>query len=360
MKHKHYWLTLVLALLLSACDKPVEEKPIVKPVLVMQVGAAQTSTKGLVLTGEVKTRYASEIGFRIAGKIVKRYVEVGEQVKKGQLLATIDAQDASLNAMAASADVRAAEANHHLAEVELARKKQLYQEKFISKSALDAQIATFQASLAQLKQTKSQAAVSSNQTVYTRLLADRAGIIADINAEPGQVVAPGQFVARVIDTNTLEVEVPMPESHIGRLHIGDVVKVKLWADVSKQFEGKVREIAPAANEQTRAFTVLVSILNPDNSVKIGMTAGVKFDEESASKMIIPNAAVTAKNNQALVWIVNNGIAQPKAVKTGNFTEDGVEILEGINQGDVIAVAGVHTLLKGQHVKPMFDNSNRKY
>jgi membrane fusion protein, multidrug efflux system len=347
-------LLLSLMAVLSACQQPAQEAAMIRPALVMRIGDHVAGSQSMVLVGEVKSRYDSNIGFRIGGKITKRYVEVGDKVKKGQIIASIDSSDVNLNARAAGADVTAAEASLALAMAELERQKLLYTKKFISKSALDIREAEYKTSLARVQQVKSQYAVSNNQSQYANLVADRAGIVTQINAEPGQVVSAGQMVAQIVDYNSLEVLVAVPESRMSLIKEGQQVVVKLWADSSRVYQGVIREISPAANSATRAFDVRISVSKADNAFRLGMTAGVNFVENVDDKIAIPNTALTAINGVKTVWLISKeGVAQPIVVTAGAFTENGVEILSGLNTGDVIAIAGVHTLVAGQHVIPQF-------
>ncbi|HEY0561842.1 MAG TPA: efflux RND transporter periplasmic adaptor subunit [Methylophilus sp.] len=355
MNNKFLWLSLTM--LLSACEQPPAPPAPPRPALVMQVGQQTADAQRMVLVGEVKSRYTSNVGFRIAGKITKRYVDVGAQVNAGQVLATIDAADANLSAQAASADVRAAEANNALALAELNRQRQLYEKKFISKSALDLREAEYKTSTARLQQVKSQAAVSGNQSRYTRLLADRAGVVAMIAAEPGQVVEAGQTVAQIVDNHQIEVLVAVPESRMAQINVGQAVLIKPWADQEKTYHGKVREVAPAADSATRAFDVRVSVAQADDALRIGMTAGVAFSEGSTPHMQIPSTAVTQINGVNTVWVISpQGVATPRAVKIGQFTETGVEVFSGLQPGELVAIAGVHTLIKGQRVQPQRVNT----
>ena len=348
---------LFLALILQACEKPVEPLPPPRPALVTIVGKTAMS-KAMVLVGEVKSRYESNQSFRIKGKIVERKVEVGSLVKKGQVLVRLDATDANLSAQAAVADVRSAEASYELAKAEVERQRKLVEKKFISQSALDIREAELKTSAARLQQVKAQAAVSGNQSRYTALVADRDGVITQIHAEPGQVVDTGEMVAQIVDTKLIEVLVAVPESRMAKLKVGDKVAIKLWADREKTYMGTVREIAPAASSTTRAFDVRVAFVDADDVVKLGMTAGVRFADVETADMIIPTNALTQINGKNSVWVIDkNGIASPREVITGQFTEDGVPVISGLQAGEMVAIAGVHTLIKGQKVQPLFDKIN---
>lgn len=344
-----------VSLLLLACQKPAEPLPPPRPALVVIVGKS-AANNAMVLVGEVKSRYESNQGFRINGKIIERKVDVGSLVKKGQVLARLDAVDTNLSAQAAAADVRAAEASHSLANAEVERQRTLFNKKFISASALDMREAELKTSAARLAQVKAQAAVSGNQSGYTALIADREGVVTKIDAEPGQVVQAGAVIAQIVDTKQIEVLVAVPESRMASLKVGNQVAIKLWADREKTYAGKVREIAPAANSATRAFDVRVIIVDPDAAVKLGMTAGVSFSDNSADEIIVPSTALTQLNGKNSVWVITlqadkTGIANPREVTTGPYSEAGVVIKSGLQANEMVAIAGVHTLLSDQKVIP---------
>ncbi len=342
---------LLLVTLVSACEKPAEPPSPPRPALVMIAGRADIN-QSMVLVGEVKSRYESNQGFRINGKIVERKVDVGTLVKKGQLLVRLDIADSQLAASAATADVRAAEANYALAKSEVERQRQLVSKRFISQSALDKYEAELKTAEARVNQAKAQAAVSGNQSRYTSLVADRDGVVTQIRAEPGQVVEAGEMIAQIVDTQQIEVQVAVPESRMANVKVGDHVIITLWADHSNNYQGTVREIAPAADSTTRTFNVRVKFDHLDDKVRLGMTAGVRFAENMQEEIIVPNSAVTQKNGQTLVWVVDkNGIANPRPVSIGQFTEQGVAIKQGVQTGEMIAIVGTHTLVKGQHVAP---------
>lgn len=354
-------LLLSVAILITACEKAPEPPLPPRPALVMKVGEHIAGDQGMVLVGEVKSRYESNIGFRIGGKITKRFVDIGAKVKEGQMIASIDANDVNLSARAAAADVTAAEANLALAKAELERQRQLYEKKFISKSALDIREAEYKTSEARLRQVKSQYSVSNNQSQYTHLLAESAGVVAQINAEPGQVVSAGQMIAQIVDYSNIEVLLAVPESRMRNIKVGNKVTIKLWADTAKTYQGEIREVSPAASSETRAFAVRVSVMQPNDEIRLGMTAGVNFGDKVQENVAVPNAALTQVNGVKTVWVISNkGVATPRTVTVGQFTESGVEVLNGLEAGEVIAIAGVHTLVAGQRVVPQFVKAESEF
>lgn len=356
-------IIIFLSFILAACDKPVEPLAPPRPALVMVVGAT-AAENGMVLVGEVRPRYESSQGFRINGKITARKVDIGARVKKGQVIAQLDAADANLSAAAAQADVRAAEASHALAVAEVERQRLLFSKKFISASALDIREAELKTSSARLAQVRAQANVSGNQTQYANLTADRAGVVTMIRAEPGQVVEAGEAIVQIADTNETEVLMAVPESRMSEVKVNATVTVKMWANREKSYSGVIREIAPEADSSTRAFNVRVSIKDADDTIKLGMTAGVKFNQKNAhneaqkeNALLIPTSALTEANGKKIVWVIDaNNKAQPREVVAGQFSEEGVLITSGLQAGEKIAIAGVHTLIKNQQVKPVVDKT----
>ncbi len=353
------YLLGMLAFLLVACEKSAPPESAPRPALVITVGE-QTVSAPVTLVGEVRSRYESAQGFRINGKIIQRHVDIGAVVGKGQLLAKLDSLDTGLSTQAAEAEVRAAEADLALAQADLDRQRQLHSKKFISDQALDMQEAKFKASAARVNQTKAQAAVTGNQSRYTRLLAERDGVITDIHAEPGQVVAAGETIVRIAAPDSKEVEIAIPESRMTGVAVGAPAEVRLWANPGTVYQGKVREVAPAADSVTRTFHVRLALLNPDNVVRLGMTAGVRFYQNDGSDFLLPTTAVTQRDGLAIVWVVNpnTGEVQPRTIQTGDFRENGVSISSGLQNGEQVVVAGVHTLIPGQIVKATQARSQR--
>ncbi|MFM9835946.1 MAG: efflux RND transporter periplasmic adaptor subunit [Methylophilaceae bacterium] len=342
---------LMTSLVLAACEKPEVPPTPPRPALVMVVGKTAIN-KSMVLVGEVKSRYESNQSFRIGGKIIERKVEVGSQVKRGQVLARIDATDTNLNTQAANADVRAAEANYELAKAEVERQRKLVEKKFISQSALEVREADLKTSAAKVQQAKAQASATGNQSRYATLVADREGVVTQVHAEPGQVVQAGEMVAQIVDTKQIEVLISVPESRMTKVKIGEKVAIKLWADREKTYLGIVREVAPAASSTTRTFDVRVAIKDADEAVKLGMTAGVKFADEGTTDILVPSAALTQINGKSIVWVIDkNGVANTREVTAGQYSEEGVPIISGLQADELVAIAGVHTLVKGQKVQP---------
>jgi RND family efflux transporter MFP subunit len=346
--------TLVLLTgVLAACgakDKPVE---IVRPVQLTQVklGGANTTA---VFAGEVKPRYEADLGFRIGGKLVARYADIGARVTKGQALARIDPADVGLQAEAAKAQVAATETEWKFAQAEYDRYQSLLKEKFISASALDAKRNTLDANRAKYEQAKANLAVAQNQASYATLVASDDGVITAVNADAGQVVTAGQAVFRLARAEQREVAISVPENRIGELTGARQLFVALWANPQKLYPARVREVSPSVDAVTRTFAVRVAISNPDPAVQWGMTANVGVLGDGApNAALLPSTSIYQQDGKPAVWRFDPVTKQVSLapVTIGQYREDGVLVTSGVRDGDWIVAAGVHKLLPGQVVRP---------
>lgn len=349
---RHALFAAVAALLLGACGNGKVQQEPVRPVLTQVIVAGAGATRD-VYSGEMRARTESDVAFRVGGKLVARPVDAGARVKRGQLLARLDPEDARLAAQASGAQLASAEGDFELARAELERHADLLARKFISQSAFDLKQNAFNAAKARVEQARSQAAISSNQANYTTLVADADGVVVSVAAEPGQVLAAGQPVLRLAHSGEMEVVVTAPESQLARFKVGSAVSISLWSDPGKLFSGRVREIAGGADPVTRTYAVRVSAIDPPAGVQLGMTANVIFaSSPDASLVLVPLTALARDGANAAVWVVDPKTSQVKLrpVTVGQYREDGVTITAGLHPGDVVVTAGVHKLRENQPVR----------
>lgn len=344
---------VALAAVLAACGAKERPAEVVRPVQLAQVvqgGALETA----VFAGEVKPRHEADLGFRIGGKLVERYVDVGARVKKGQSLARLDPADVGLQAEAAKAQVAATETEFRFAQAEYERYQNLFREKFISASALDAKRNSLDANRAKYEQAKANLAVSQNQASYATLVASEDGVVTAIGAEPGQVVAAGQSVVRIAREEEREIAISVPENRIGELARAQRIVAALWATPGRTYAAKVREVSPAVDPATRTFAVRVSIVDPDPAVQWGMTANVALIAPGDAKAaLLPLTSIYQKDGKPAVWRYDPASGQVTLVPVaiGQYREDGVLVTSGVANGDWIVAAGVNKLVPGQVVRP---------
>jgi RND family efflux transporter MFP subunit len=215
---------LFAAMLLSACAKPEPAPLPVRPVQLSQVKQGGT-TDTAVFAGEVKPRHESDLGFRIAGKVIARSVDVGARVTRGQTLARLDPADVGLQADAQIAVVAAAETEYRYAQAEFERYQNLFRQKFVSESALDQKKNTRDSNRAKWEQARAQLSVTQNQANYATLVAPDNGVITAVGVESGQVVAAGQTVMKLAREDEHEVAISVPESRIGEVRAAKTLVV---------------------------------------------------------------------------------------------------------------------------------------
>ena len=342
----------LLVVFLSACgDKP---ELVEQPRLVNVVAATLSGTgTDFGYSGEVLPRYETSLSFRLGGKIVARNVEVGSQVKKGDVLARLDPEDQQLGLRSAQSQLAAASSEYEQSKAELERYTDLYQKAFISKAEFDRRQNGYNVAKARLEQARVQLAATRNQTGYTELVADQSGLVTAIEVEVGQVVATGQAVMKLARTGEREVVISVPENRLKELSAAETIVIALWADPDRMYKGRVREVSPSADPVTRTYPARISILNADAAVKLGMTANVDLRGDARTlAVLLPASALFQDSGRSAVWVVDKASSQVKLVpvETGAYVEDKVVVVSGLNAGDLVVRAGVHKLYAGEKVR----------
>jgi RND family efflux transporter MFP subunit len=322
-----------------------------RPVRFLQVGLSSVGDISY-LPGEVRPRFEQRYGFRVPGKIARRAVDVGQEVKAGQVLAVLDSQDVlpAINAQAAQVEV--ARSDFNLQQSELKRQRELRDKGFVSGAALERQAATTEAAEARLKAAQSQLANAQNGLTFQTLRADKAGVVVAVDAEAGSVVAAGQSVVRVAQLGEKELVVNVPERAVGLMQKAGGFAAHFDAIPGKLYAAKLRELAPAADPASRTYTARLSIVNADDALKLGMSATVRMDLGAAQVIVIPNTALYTRDNATRVWLVDRAseTVTPVEVKVGESTNEGVAVLSGLKAGDLVVTAGANLLLPGQKVR----------
>jgi RND family efflux transporter MFP subunit len=343
---------ILLAFSLLAGCAPHETPPEpIRAVKVLTV-AAQPFGTTYEYSGEVKARVESRLGFRVAGKIIRRQAEVGQRVGAGQTLAQLDSQDYRLGADAARAQVSSAQTSRDLAAADFRRYKELFDKNFIGGSELQRREATLKSAQAALEQAQAQLSSQSNQIGYTALVADVSGVVTAVEAEVGQVVAVGTPVVRIAQDGPRDVVFSVPEDRVSAVKVGADVTVRVWSE-NRSIVGKVREVAASADSVTRTFVVKVALPN-DSGTVLGSTVNVEpggLAEAGTPVIKLPTSALRQEGQASAVWLLDTTSMTVKLQPVQVATADGNEavIAAGIRPGDVVVAAGVHVLSPGQKV-----------
>ena len=349
MRHSAILLAVFLA---AGCSRPAEKAEDIRPVRVQRI-VPGIPTQDTGYSGEVRARYETRLAFRVPGKITLRQVEVGQEVKRGQLLARLDPRDLQLSEAALKAQAVAAQAELDLASSDLKRYQELRAKNFISQAEMERRSNTFSTAKARYDQAAAQLAQSGNQSSYAALLADADGVVTALEAEAGQVVAAGQTVLRLARLEEKEVVISVPEQRVDELKRASQIEVRLWARPEKAYAAKLREIAPASDPVTRTYTVKISLPDPDRDMRLGMTASVDTRHRDAAPSIrIPLAALYERDRQPAVWVVDPDklVVSLVEVKTGPLSGNDIVVDSGLVPGALVVTAGVHLLRGGQKVR----------
>lgn len=336
---------------LSACSKQAPPQEPVRAVKVMTVGEG---VQGSVVefSGEVRARVESRLGFRVAGKIIRRPVELGQRVRAGEVLAQLDPQDFRLSEAEARAQLRAAATNRDLAAADYQRYKDLRAQNFISGAELERRESTLKAAQAQFDQAQAQVTGRGNQAGYTTLVADAAGVVTALEAEVGQVVAAGTPVVRLAQDGARDVLFSVPEDKVQALRVGSAAQVQLWASPTV-LQGTVREVAASADPVTRTFAAKLA-LNAKDAPPLGSTVTVTaaaFAPAGNAVIKLPTAALVRDGKATAVWVLDTAAMAVQLAPVEIAAADGNEVVlrSGLKPGMQVVVAGVHVLSPGQKV-----------
>jgi multidrug efflux system membrane fusion protein len=340
------------AVLLAACgakQPPAEDVRVVRTTTVTADDGSNRSD----YSGEVRARYESTVGFRIAGRISQRLVEVGSRVRRNQPIAKLDAVDTELNVGSARAQLASVRSESAQIELDFQRAQRLFERRFISQAEFDRDRVQMESARAKLTAAEAEFALASNQHSYTVLLAPQDGVVTELRAEAGEVVQAGQAIATIAADGEREVVVGVPESRLEEIRAARELQVELWARPGKLYAGRVRELAPMTDSATRQYTARVTIVAADPTIELGMTARVHLAGQRAADVYrLPLTALYQKNGKSFVWVVtpDSSLVHSREVDVADVAQDAVVIANGIEAGDTVVTAGVHLLFEGQHVR----------
>lgn len=346
------FLIISMTIIFTGCSEETVQEEKIPYVKTQKVSQVNVNTEN-IYSGTVCGRYETNMSFQVGGQIIKRNVDVGSRVSSGDLLMSIDPKDVLQQSNQGDAQVSSALTQLKLAETNLKRYKQLYKEEAIPAAMLDQYQTNYEAAKAAYQEALAAAEQGHNALSYANLQASANGVISAINVETGQVVAAGQTVLTLIQTDELEAEINVPENHLSEATVGKSVSVKFWA-LPNEVEGVIREVSPMADSTSKTYRVRISLINVPSTIQLGMTASVTLTGNSdvieTNVVSLPMSAIYQTGNQAQVWVVaDDKTVKLKNVKVSQFEDNGV-IVSGLKSGELVVTAGVHKLREGQKVQ----------
>lgn len=352
-------LIIFLMSLFSCSGEKAEKKEIIRPVRYEQVflaGGEQSRT----LSGVSKAGTEAKLSFRVGGIVEAVNVKVGEKIGRGKLIASVDNSDARLNYEKALEALRNAETQKDNAKSNLDRVKGLYENNNVSLSEYESAKDKYASANSSYNTEKRNADLKKRELGYFKLYAPMDGIIAEVAIEKNEQLNPGQVVVTLTSEDDIEVSIGMPEAFISRVKAGEKVSVKFLSLADKIFDGTISEVSFTTGSQSSTYPVVVKVEHPTSDIRPGMPADVTFNFVSADgvqrqRLVVPASAVGEDTDGNFVFTVSeteNGLAvvHKKKVTVGELSNEGFEVLEGLQNGELVATAGLESLTDGIRVK----------
>ncbi|MBU1101640.1 MAG: efflux RND transporter periplasmic adaptor subunit [Bacteroidetes bacterium] len=352
---KNLLVIAIIGLILMACgDAPqaeensssqmAEETNKGVPVEVMVV-SKKSIEQNIPLTGVLTPINSVDLIAEVSGKIIEVRKELGSKISKSDTLAVIDERIPRSNYEQAKAQVLSAENNLRIAKINVDSDKELLEQGDISKLAYENSVFNYKSAEANLLAAKANFSVQKKALDDTRITSPISGLVARKNVELGTMINMGTTMYRVVDLNTLKVNVGVPQALIGNVKKGDKAVIDVSGIGNGKFYGIVKHISPQADEETGSFQVEIHVANnSEMKMRAGMTAKVNLVvAEDEDKLVIPDYAIVTMNGGNYAYKLADGQAKLTELKLGKAYGSQIEVYEGLNEGDKIVVVGMKNL-----------------
>ena len=354
---KKYIIVLAVITLLGCGKEEVVQEEVLRPVKYIEVEKTDSELMR-ELSGTIKAETESRLSFRVSGTIERKFVSLGEEVNRGDILAEIDGMDYEVKYQGSIANLAKAEANKVKAKADFDRYQKLYFNDNVSKAEYDSALANFKSAQAQVEAAAKQVEYDKLQLSYTKLIAPGSGTVAEELSEENETIQAGTPVYTLSLDGDLEVEFFVPESLIGEVKSGSDVTIVVDTAQGGVVPGTITKVGNVSTGFGRTFPVKAKLINPSDAIKSGMTAQVRmnFSFSDEDVIIIPlQSVVTDPSGNSYVYILedvnnNEGVVVKADVNVGKVTTRGIEILEGLKANDLVIIAGMSKIVEGQKVE----------
>lgn len=329
----------------SAVSDPRQDPPLVRLAKAAPVNASERG-----FTGIVGARVQSNLGFRVPGKIEKRLVDVGQQVKAGQPLMRMDETDLRLALTAKRNAASAARA----AAVQLAADERRYasllDKGWASRQRYEQAKAASDTAKAQLAAAEAEARVAENEATYSVLFADADGTVVETLGEPGQVVSAGQIVVRVAQAGPREAVVALPETV--RPAVGSNAEASVYGGNGRRYAARLRQLSDAADPQTRTYEARYVLEGDAAAASLGATVTIWLRSQSGGPEVqIPLGALLDDGSKTGVWVLDRSASTVhfRLVKLDRVASE-IAVVSGVDSGEAVVALGAHLLHEGAQVR----------
>ena len=312
----------------------------------------------LSFTGDIKPWRQVNVVPDVPGKVARIYVEEGDRVRKGQVLAELDTRMAKLQLEQAEAGLAVAEANFESASKDWERMQELHEKGTVSPQQYEKAQMAYEMAKAQLQQAKAALDMAKHQLEVSTMRAPFDGVITGRNINEGEYINPamsgmgprGPSVVTLMDISKVKVEVEVPERDIAKVEVGQEAEVKVDPYPGRVFRGKVHRISPAADPMARTFEVEVEVPNRDMDLRPGMFARVRITtQERKGVLLVPLESIVEEGGSSYVFVVRGNRVSKRPIKLGLTDGRHAEVLEGVSEGEKVVTTGKEMLEDGSEV-----------
>ncbi|AVI84524.1 efflux transporter periplasmic adaptor subunit [Pseudomonas syringae pv. tomato] len=343
-------LGFISLLSLGACSagKPAEKALVrvaVQPVASLDVASS------VMLTGDIQARKVTEQSFRVSGKLVKRYADVGDRVRAGQVLARLDPREQKTDLASANAEVAVRESRLHLAEQNYQRQQLLLPKGYTNLSEYQKARSVLDSARGDLAALRAQQANARDQVGYTELFAVADGVITARHAEEGQVVQAATPVFNLAHDGQREAVFSAYESLLGADQTEGTVTISPLGQPSIQLSGTIREITPIVSAASGTLRVRVALPDAAIAPALGSVVSARVQTRSQRAFALPWSALSRTQGQPAVWRLDDqSKVRLTRVKVLRYEQGQVIVSEGLNEGDRVVSRGLQFLYPGQQVE----------
>jgi RND family efflux transporter MFP subunit len=347
---KRLSLMVLSGLMLGACSKEEPPPEPVRPVLYIEVKAQATENLGR-FAGNIAARYESTLGFRVSGRIASRSVDVGSEVEKGQLLATLDPTDLQNQLRSSQGDLARVEAQYINAQANARRQQELFDRGVGAQAALDVAVTDLKTTQSSFNQAKASVQQAQDQLSYSELRTDHAAVVTEWKAEAGQVVSAGQQVVTLARPDIKEAVIDLPAPLAEQLPQDVVFKVASQLEPDINTTATLRELEPQAEASTRTRRARLTLTDTPAAFRLGTAISVTLSSAIEPRIELPANVLQEVDGKTQVWIVDmqNQTVSPHPVNVISRDDDTL-VVSGVKGGERVVTAGVNSLKPGQKVK----------
>lgn len=316
------------------------------------VAVRSSAGEEVSLTGHIRARTESSLAFRIDGRMLKRYVDVGQEVKPNDVVAELDPLPQQDALRSAQASLSSAVAAFQEASNNLGRQQELVGKGWSTRVQYDATERTFRSAKAEVESAAAQVHTAEDRLGYGKLRADVTGIVTATGAEAGEVVKAGQSIVTVAHHDGADAVFDVPASFMREMSPDVIVNIALTDDPSIRTTGTVRETSPQADPETRGYRVKVGLTQWPPAMRLGATVTGRAHMREKGGIELPATALTVANNQPAVWVVDPKSQQVslRSVQVAGQDSSSIVVSQGLAGGELVVTAGVHALRPGQQVR----------